>query len=133
MPVFCFAVKKGSLDDHMRDVLFLGAVQLMRDRSARKTLKSPRLSGLIRTAFQRAMLGTIGGTKFAAALETERGSVEVTYIVRDEDIAAEIESGAHAKKTQRGSDGTWTDFGLVFDGEEFEEYQSVAPSETFDN
>lgn len=133
MPVFCFAVKKGSLDDHMRDVLFLGAVQLMRDRSARKTLKSTRLNGLIRTAFQHAVLGTIGGTKFAAALETERGSVEVTYIVRDEDIAAEIESGAYAKKTQRGSDGTWTDFDLIFDDEEFEEYKSVAPSEALDN
>ncbi len=133
MTVFCFAVTKGSLDDHMRDVLFLGAVQLMRDRSERKTLKTQRCNGLIRTAFQRAVLGTIGGTKFAAALETERGSVEVTYIVRDRDIDAEIESGAHAKKTQRGSDGTWEDFDLLFGEAEFEEYKSVAPRETFDN
>jgi hypothetical protein len=57
------------------------------------TVRSERCEGVVRTNFSSALMGSIGGTKFIADVETEAGKTHVVFIVQDYDLKRALEYG----------------------------------------
>ncbi len=133
MTVFCLVVERGSLGDHMRDVLFLGAVALLQDRSEERALRSSQCEGVVRTEFRPAQLGSICGTKFAASLDTDHGRVEITYIVRDRDIDNETARQAYFDRIRGEGGSPWISGTLEFTDDDLACYRAVPPTRARQN
>ncbi|MBI4434344.1 hypothetical protein HY635_00795 [Candidatus Uhrbacteria bacterium] len=69
---------------HVR--LFLAAMVMQARKQQRLDLKQDDCEGRVTTAFESANIGGIAGTLFAAELDAEEGSTQVTFIVREIDL-----------------------------------------------
>jgi hypothetical protein len=65
----------------------LGTAQgLVRDQQRARAIEGDGYDGLVTTCFRRATLEFIAGYEFEARLETDLGSTEVRFVVRDGDL-----------------------------------------------
>ena len=84
-----------SLNDDVRDMLFATAYLMIRDGTKRKKVKNGFCEGFVRKLNPIAIYG-MAGVEFQAHLETEKGDLKVSYMVRPKDLGAieEAEDGA---------------------------------------
>ncbi len=85
MKIYCL-MSGYCLSDSDRNVLMFAAVQMVRDKNPRKSLKGENFEGVITTDFSGADLGGIGGTRFKAEIETDVGTRSIEYLVRTRDL-----------------------------------------------
>ena len=74
-----------SLSRRMADVLFDTACLMLKKGETRKRVMDVEIEGEIRTSFRDQRFGSIGGIEFHATVETEFGTGNVKYIVRQAD------------------------------------------------
>jgi len=67
-------------------VLFAASRQLEQTRATAVAIKTEFCEGRVTTTWDRAVIGSIAGTRFRGKLDIGSESVVVTYIVRDADI-----------------------------------------------
>jgi len=82
--LYCFFTKGDSMSFEVSDFLLLSAHDLMRSKRRKKrlTLKSINLTGEITTDYKIGILNGITGIQFDAIVDSEEGSVKVSFIVR---------------------------------------------------
>lgn len=74
-----------NVSEDLADVLMYTAVAMIKNnKQARCNFKLPSAEGVIRTAYRYSLLGTVGGYEFSAEVESDIGTREVRYIVRDD-------------------------------------------------
>ena len=95
------ASKPITLQAHI--ALFMASRQLEETRATRVALKTELCEGRVTTTWDRAVIGSIAGTRFYGELDIGSESIAVTYIVRD----AELEEAASLFKEHGGF---WCDF-----------------------
>lgn len=74
-----------NVSEDLANVLMYTAVAMIKNnKQARCDFKLPTAEGVIRTTYKYSLLGTIGGFEFSAEVESDIGTREVRYIVRDD-------------------------------------------------
>lgn len=94
--IYCLVVDGNLVDDDIRDMLLATAYQMAIGHQKKQRVKAEGCEGIVRTKFQRQSLVDIHGLVFMAELDTEKGRLAITYILRDQDLRAleEMEEGA---------------------------------------
>jgi len=82
-----------SLNDDVRDLLFETAYLMLKSGIKKKKVRSNFCEGIITNLKPIAAFGT-AGIQFKAQLETEKGDLEVSYMVRPQDLFALETEGA---------------------------------------
>ena len=59
---------------------------MFRKGESRKSIKTTDYEALLQTSFQYGVLGSVGGTRFSAVVETGGGKGAVEFIIRDGDL-----------------------------------------------
>lgn len=94
--IYCLTFQGNLVSDDIRDALFSAGYLMIVGHEKRHRIKTDECEGIVRTAFQHQGLVDIYGVVFVAELETEKGKLTVTYIVRDRDLGEmeQMEEGA---------------------------------------
>lgn len=93
-----------SLNDDVRDTLLENAYLMLKSGSRKKKVRSEACEGVITTNFMSINLNGITGIQFNGQMETGKGKLNVSYIVRTQDLAGleEAEYGAWLSPDERG-------------------------------
>ena len=83
--IYCLMTSGVSLTSRMFDILFDTACLMLKKDEGRKIIKDPEIEGEVRTNFEEQLLGSVGGIEFHATIETEFGTGNVKYLVRQID------------------------------------------------
>lgn len=84
-PIYCIMFTF-SLNDDVRDLLFETAYLMLKNGAKNKRVRSDFCEGVIKTNFNHIALYGTSGIQFQARLETEEGELEVSYMVRPQDL-----------------------------------------------
>ncbi|MDP3883077.1 MAG: hypothetical protein Q8Q48_03400 [Candidatus Staskawiczbacteria bacterium] len=74
-----------SLTDDIRDLLFQTAYLLLKTGQGKRKARSGSCEGVVTNLGSVALYG-MGGVQFEGRLDTNRGELKVTYIVRPQDL-----------------------------------------------
>jgi hypothetical protein len=83
--IYCLMTSGVSLSRRMADVLFDTACLMLKKGEERKRVNDVEIEGEVHTSFRDQQFGSIGGVEFHATIETEFGTGNVKYIVRQAD------------------------------------------------
>ena len=134
MEIFCLVVTNGTLNDYLRNVLFLAAIRLIRDRTERCKLHTSRCEGFVRTEFRAASLGSLSGIKFVGLVDSNAGRVEVSYIVRERDLPAELLDEQTHERVNAGEQLAIQRMGeSELSDEDLDAFLGIPPTEVFPN
>ena len=91
--IYCLMTAGRGLTDEIRTLLYQVACEMFKKGTERESVKSPDCEAVIRTKFEFALIGSIGGTRFIADVETEAGKTHTDFIVHDRDLESAVEHG----------------------------------------
>lgn len=86
-PIFCIMFNF-SLNDDLRDLLFATAYLMLKSRTSKRKVRSNlcECEGIVTTEFKSVSLYGTAGIQFSAELETPRGKLKVSYMVRHQHL-----------------------------------------------
>lgn len=90
--LYCLMAGMSVSEDLANTLMHTAIAMIQNGRQMRTSFKMEDAEGVIETAYKYALLGTVGGYRFTATVETDVGTRTVTYIVRDSDYEG-IENG----------------------------------------
>ncbi len=108
----CVMVKNLCLTGEDRDLLFETARDMLRARprkdATRRTVKTDKLEGVVKTELKQACLGTFVGIMFTAEVETDMGKGSVRYLVLDDHLNEELVNNTWLESNpQRSRSAAW--------------------------
>lgn len=80
--IYCVMLAGISLNETVRNLLFNKAQEMFQKKESSCTIAEDECEGYIQTDWQYESIGGTSGVLFKSELETNRGKVDVTYIVR---------------------------------------------------
>jgi capsid protein len=90
--LYCLMSEMNVSEDLANMLMHTAIAMIQNGRKTRMPFKLEHAEGVIETTYKYALLGTIGGYRFRATVETDAGTRTVNYIVRDSDYEG-IENG----------------------------------------
>lgn len=96
-PIYCFMFSH-PLSDDVRDLLFQVAYLMLKDNGTKRKVRSDFCEGVV-TRIGSVILYGIAGIQFDAQIETEKGNLKVSYMVRTQDL--------HILESEDAEYGAW--------------------------
>lgn len=90
---YCLMVSGKPIDDEVSTQLYVAACRMFDGGNNRKKLSGANYEGVLTTEFEYVSMGSIGGTRFRAEIETDSGTTRVDFVVHDRDVEAMLEEG----------------------------------------
>jgi len=86
MRMYCITFSR-SISDDVRDALLVTAYLMIRGGINKKKIRSKFCEGVVTTDFEPVFVFGMNGLVFRARLETEKDDLNVSYLVRYQDLA----------------------------------------------
>ena len=93
VPIYC-VMFSNPISDDVRDTLFANAYLMLKTFSKKKRVKTSFCEGVIKTDLKPVALYGMNGVVFNARLETDKGDLTVSYMVRHQNLK-EMEETEH--------------------------------------